>query len=152
MLNNPKRNIVILVIAALCAFIAYGLAMATALQQIHEASIILEKPEAVHMIKPAAKQADVTPQGAPASNTVNVPATPKPANTTPQTKPYEAAQGVVTEKPKCNTSYIDNMQREIDEIAALIEAKPHFAYETENGQRLQTLTATLNEYKKGCEL
>lgn len=146
-----KRWIVILLLLGMAALIVYGVAMANALKAIHEASIILNEPEPVHMIKPAAKQADVTPQAAPATETVNVPAIPKPANIRPQTKPYEAAQGAVTEKPKCDTSYIDNMQREIDEIAALIDAKPHFAYETENGQRLQTLTATLNEYKKGCE-
>lgn len=146
-----KRLIIGLSIVGVIALGFTVYAYGQAFQAIREASAIVDEPVPVHMIKPAGKQADVMPQAAPASETVNVPATPKAAATTPQTKPYEAAQGTVNQKPKCDTSYIDNMQREIDEITTLIDAKPHFAYETENGQRLQSLTATLNEYKKGCE-
>lgn len=145
-----KRTLIVLSVIGVITLGVYGYAMASAFQAIHEASIVLDEPEPVRIVKPAAKPAETTPQGAPAVETVNIPATPKPAATRPQTKPYETAQQPVNQKPKCDTVYIDNMQREIDEIAALIDAKPHFAYETENGQRLQTLTAALAEYKKGC--
>lgn len=153
-----KRWIVALLVLAMIALIAYGVAMANALQAIHEASIELDKPEAAYTIKAAGKQTNVTPQGAPASETVNVPSSEKAAVKTPQTKPYEAAQAAPAQetvstpaKPKCDQAYIDLWQSQIDERNAVIEAKQMKDYETDFVMRTQILENGLAEYKKGCE-
>lgn len=144
-----KRLIITLSVMGVIALGVYAAAFVNAIDAINAASQVMDEPQLI--IEPATEEAQATPQAAPATETVNVPVAIPKAVTTPQVKPTEAAQPTPAAKPKCDVSYIDNMQREIDDIAALIEAKPNFAYETENGQRLQTLTFTLNEYKKACE-
>lgn len=153
-----KRWIIALLILAMIALIAYGVAMVNAFNAIHQASIELAKPEVVHFTKSAGKQTNVTPQAESVSESANVPSSANTAVKTPQTKPYEAAQGAPTEKPvstsvkpKCDQAYIDEWQSQIDERNDLIEAKQLKDYETDFVMRTQILENGLAEYKKGCE-
>lgn len=141
-----KRHFILTGIALLfmvvssAAYVAYA---HHAFQEIAEVANMKDEPA---LIPKAAK----TPENKP-SEAVQPAEPEKPAQVSPVKRSPEVAKPIAEpQKPKCDQSYIDSMQREIDEISALIEAKPHFEYETENGQRLQSLKTALAKYKQEC--